>query len=103
MRSIPRFRLISVYIVIPNQFLSSITKDVKTPIYSIHTSNHQKAKENAIIQSLQIQACSLNVGLVTLRHIAVCDFLDELGIRVEEHDVEVFHRMNRLQGSPVLE
>lgn len=45
----------------------------------------------------------LNVGLFTLRHVAVCNLLDELGVWVEEHDVEVLHGMNRLQSGPVLE
>lgn len=38
-----------------------------------------------------------------LWNVTVGDGADEVGIRVEQHDMEVFHGTNRLEATPVLE
>jgi hypothetical protein len=41
--------------------------------------------------------------LSTERRIAISNLLYELRVRIEEHDMEVLHGVNRLERSPVLE
>lgn len=41
--------------------------------------------------------------LLAQRNTAIRNLLYELKIRIKEHDMEVFHSMNTLQRSPILE
>lgn len=41
--------------------------------------------------------------LIALRNVTVGHFANEVGVRVEEHDMEVLDGMNRLESRPVLE
>lgn len=41
--------------------------------------------------------------LIDKRDIVICDALNKSRVRIEEHDMEVLHRMDALQTTPILE
>lgn len=43
------------------------------------------------------------IGFGALRHVAVGNFANKLGIRIIHHNVEVLNSVNRFERSPILE
>ena len=73
------------------------------PWESTCTRSYGKKKSKKATLGFQNRSLGLHSDFIALRDVAVGHFANEVGVRVEEHDVKVLDGMDGLESGPILE